>query len=452
MLEKVNTFFYSKLFLAPLTLLMFGCATGLKETQSVIDKTTKAMVRNDKAQVWPNFNILDHSIIFISHNSHWVELFENKGRTQLAYTVWKEKIPDFPQSYSRRVIDRKNILVVNVDWANENTWKSLLDIIYHEGFHEFEQKGWNREKLSKGRGSYYPLQVIPRYFRWEALQSLEAYLKSHSKKDLQIYSYWYFKWKTNFKEEYDNFTDLIEGSAQFYANAMTANLAQTATSHKDHFYSTPLMKQNFSDKFDLSFESYILGTLSSIILDQLNVKNWKASVEKGTSPLELLAKTHKPKRAKTNNVAQGRFLKASLREMEKIDKDGKLDNLISHLANPKIVKVAIPTNKIKRSTFSTNGIYRSFFNYPGLTGVQFISLDEPHWVEGRGFKLKYNTHDYWITAQKTPCQKGHSTLLLLDPSRISLTKTTLTLNDRSFNQLSGETKKQNNVTWFCPSL
>ncbi len=434
---------------------LVSCASKEKSLNASVEKTAKNLILlyKDSNRPWPTYNLMDYPILFVSFKEKVAKRLIRNELQSLEWSQWKNKIPKTKIGFDTQKIDDQQYLILHLDNYSNPSPEDLMTVIVHEGFHVFFQQEWKKQKNAEGRGDIYPLQAIPRYYRWEMKKNLVNHLHFKDPKSLQKYSYWFYKWKNNFKEEYENYTDRFEGTAQFYTNDMMTLFYNNHSSSKlepyEFFRKKSETSPSFQQRFSLSHESYVLGTLTGILLNQGGT-NWQQSVRLGSSPMELLAQRFKPLRDKVDNAAQTEFLRASIREMHKIDADGKLDKIISDLANPKVLKVVVPSAGLQFSSFSTQGVYRSFFDFPGIKEVQMIELASPHTFSSPSFEFSFQPGEHWVTAKKTPCSNDHATLLLSNLKIINLSNTSLRFNNVSKNGVfHGRLKTENGTQWFC---
>ncbi len=434
--------------------LIASCASQNKALRSNITEATKNLqqVYKTSPRPWPHFNLLNYPIIFISFKEKIAQRFIKGDLQDLNFKRWHKLIPSSRIGFDTLKIESTKYLILHVDNFKDLSPMKLTETAIHEGFHYFAQDEWRQQKQETGRGDIYPLQAVPRYYRWEMRESLIHFLNSKNKQSLQRFSYWYFKWKTNFKEEYENYTDRIEGTAQYYTNHLMAGLNKALgfqpQDEFEVFKNNIATNQSFQEMFSLSYESYVLGTLSGMILDRLGAAGWQKTTRLGPSPLELLARRYKPLRDNVNNEVQTEFLRASVREMEKIDKDGQIDKIISGLASAGVLKAFIPSQGKQFSSFSIKGVYRSFFNYPGVKNVELIKLSSSHVISGPKMSFKFLPGDFWITAQQTPCSKKHGTILLFEKENVELQNKRLSVKANSL-QFKGSLKNHQGTQWFC---
>lgn len=440
------------IFLLPIFVFV-GCATHPRKATTMVNESAHHLkyLFSHGQPVWDQCHLDKEPILFVSHKDNQVSLFRNSQLSKLNPTLWLPKIPTNPIEFLAAEIDGQKYLILFVDkFTEEESSLKMTTMVLHEGFHSFCQQSWDRQFQGQSRGNIYPIQTVPRYYRWEMYDSLLSYLEKGRKlKDLRHFSYWYQKWQKNFPEEAKNYTDRVEGSAEFYTTLMVARLKSHLQKKTVSPLEVLLDRPSLSQVFDLSYESYVLGSLAGLILDHKNVKNWQKSVAKGSSPLQILSQQQKPLRKNVNNVKQTELLKISVEKMQAIDSDGKLDRVISGLASQKMVRVSIPLKILKPRGFAASAMYQSFFDFPGVKNVQLTKLKSDLPLIGPGFQYTIPNSAIWIMAEKSPCDPSSSALLLFDPDQVVMTKKELTLKDKVQTKFHGESKLVNTISWFC---
>ena len=164
----------------------------------------------------------------------------------------------------------------------------------HELVHFYHQEG----ALGSGgsRAQAYPLNAAPRYYRMMIYHNLITALEQPDNRDrlLGQARHWLDRWQAEFKEESDAIrdTDIVEGSARYIEN-----LGAIVT--KDMGSDAILQEAIQAMERDALFtaadeESYELGYVAALLLDQV-APEWKAGFyQKKLSPVELLLQGIKP--------------------------------------------------------------------------------------------------------------------------------------------------------------
>lgn len=129
---------------------------------------------------------------------------------------------------------------------------------------------------------------------WTLFEALKTNNESERDRLLRQGSYWWRVWKEAAPSEVAASVkmEIVEGTGMYAevlstviselgCNASSEDLNQGIT---QYILETTLFKRSLTY---LETESYELGLISSLLLDQLE-KDWKLKVEKGLSPLQLL--------------------------------------------------------------------------------------------------------------------------------------------------------------------
>ncbi len=336
---------------------------------------------------------------------------------------------------------------------------NLLYFALHEGFHIFYQKNkqvFQLQPANQSRGDFYPILEQPRYFRYEMFRSLTRYLETGDARALNAYSWWYFKWFKNHKEEVLSYTDRIEGSAQYYSNQALTKIYnrenQTQLTPFQHFKKV-LMKGGDKYKwFALDKEAYLLGPLTGLILDKLPNKDWKKQVNLKDSPLFVLAQRYKPHKQPVDFKLKEEYLLMSVKRMQEIDQNGVLDKTVSSLATPSTVRLVLANGpEIKMSSFTTNGIYRSFFEFKDSKGIVIIPLTSHVQINTPNLEIKQSPESALILSQKNPCSpKDGGTLFLFPPEKVQIRERQVkTLVAPFINYKAQNILQRSGITWVC---
>ncbi len=397
-----------------LTALLSSCATLSTHNESTVQKVADHLTflkkKTSKDSLWSPHLFLDKSILFLSEKNQVLYLIKKGSFEELDYKAFKSKLPHVFSSFDFKDFQAEKILIINLDKNQTLSVEELTALILHESFHFYIQTkelGWEMHQSTQLRGDLYPLQSIPRYFRIEMYRSLMRYLETDQKKQsLESFSYWYQKWKHSFPEEFQNYTDRVEGSAEYFSNqylTILNNKVSAKTQSPFEYHKSQHSESDLKTELSLTVESYRLGVLSGIILDSIN-KSWKDKVNKGQSSLEYLASLYQPKKQPTNNTLQKELLHISIQKMQKLDKEGVLDQVIKKLSQTQTKLLVIPMKNINVSGFTTSGIYRSFFNFKILKDLQFAPLLTPLTVSSKDWLIKIDKGKVWVTASQHPCR------------------------------------------------
>lgn len=262
------------------------------------------------------------------------------------------------------------------------------------------------------RQEIYPIPFWPRMYRWQMMTKLQEYLDDEKSASLAAFSWWYKKWKTEFPDE-----------------AKTSYDFQLADAKVD----VDVRKEDVLKNFQLTSEAETLGPLAAKVLDQLKLGNWKEEYEGGVSPLAIIASIHPAKFQPNDPALQTEFLNQSVKVMEILDKDGKIDSVIQLLSSKKTERYVIGNDNATIGSYNDAIVFRSFFQFQDLVDVRFASIHSPLELKGPQYTLSLAKDDVWITAQSTPCDLQYSTILMTDP-KVNLQKKKL---------------QKDGITWHC---
>jgi hypothetical protein len=410
---------------------------------------------------WGSFRLGDHPILLVNLQSQDSYLLE---KNQVRKVNYSQLPPGSEQQGAQFNITQWRgaptlILFTGPDKTEEEQIRQLLYLAVHEGFHAFYQdpnRGFVHKPSRISRGQIYPLLIHPRYYRYEMFLALTDYLTTQNKRHLNRLSGWYFKWVKNFPEEADNYTDRIEGSAQFYTNqALTFihnHKNKSQVSEYDYF-KEKLQKPLLTSKWlDLDREAYLIGPLSGLVLDHLQATGWQTKVDQGKSPLEVLAYRYKPYPTSDNNDTLNEFVQISVDKMQAIDQSGVLDSIIKNLSANQSIRVVLTHNADTNfSSFNTDGFYRSLFDFTGVKDVQMVALTSPLIINLHQNSLKIEPPQYWVMAQSTPCSSSSGGTILFYPTdQVIIGKHRIqTLSAPTINWKIRTVIRQDDTTWVC---
>lgn len=268
----------------------------------------------------------------------------------------------------------------------DQEWIDPFDLAAHEGFHFFGQREWTSPKNSGGRGTTYPLDYRPRYYRKMTFKKLLSYFKEEKEDYLKEARFWFNRWKKTAPEEVQNYTDISEGTAR-YVDTMSVSLAKNGCQASNEVIKADILskvEKEYSYAFNtsdpsLDGESYSLGGLASLILElSMDDPDWQKKAKQGVSPIEYLLKDYQPK-ISNDDIADKEDYRVSLKKVN--EEMGKLiDDDISFMSDKDYVRIQIPFQYVQ-SNFSPK-FFANIRDYPGLNlfplalELQFLSEDK----------------------------------------------------------------------------
>ncbi len=314
-------------------------------------------------------------------------------------------------------------------------------------------------KPESPRSEFYPILSAPRYYRQEMLNSVLKYQETKNPQFLGAYSYWYKRWSDEFSYEAQRQTDRVWGMASdttLKHLVKSHNKEQSDPITLDEFYKKYYLPQIQSeDHFTQENEALKLGPVVAMILEEKLGSQWQKQMTQ-SSPLELLASLQTPLRQNTNNELQNEFLVRSVKAMEKVDPRGQLDNLFEKLANNKFHRLVVPHHLLKKLSLNDkdspqkNMYFISFFNFNGLSGLEFIPYSQPMTLMTPLGEVTYRAGDFRIMAQKTPCSPSDkSTLFLVKPTEISIQNKKISFKNKPANKTPVRLIQEHSTVWYC---
>ncbi|MEG2788682.1 MAG: hypothetical protein RR942_12785 [Romboutsia sp.] len=218
---------------------------------------------------------------------------------------------------------------------------SFLDFNYiyvvavHEMYHFYGDDIAKYDELnpdsqdSTDRYTKFPKESTPRVYRKMVYDNLVSAYENPSEQNLYLgkAKYWNEKWKNDYPKEYNQakVLDIAEGKARYVEYLMCIDYKGISTEEK-----IKAIKSFFNKELDIlesiDSESYELGFVSGILLDNINPK-WKNEItENPQVPVEMLLKDVKVIKDDSN-----RFDKVSKKANYIIDKGNK--ELKKHMKN-----------------------------------------------------------------------------------------------------------------------
>ncbi|MBD8496888.1 hypothetical protein [Paenibacillus arenosi] len=230
----------------------------------------------------------------------------------------------------------------------------------HEMFHFYDQPSWNlKDNVTyRSRSSVYPADAKPRIQRAMLFQALyKAYSEpEQADKHLGHAAYWNEQYKRDNSAEYKQSVefDLTEGTAMYIdkmADMYGAFKGSATTEQIRHYLSKQYKDIKTNEFITFDTESYIIGSLSALLLDALN-KDWKTSASKGNSPIDLLLNRITPVAQPFDEQIQA-GLETTIANLN-AKRAVALDPLKKGLDDKQIPILLIPRT-VKGSSFSTTG-------------------------------------------------------------------------------------------------
>lgn len=271
----------------------------------------------------------------------------------------------------------------------------------------------------------YPLQSLPRYYRYEMLSHLVQYLKNSSQDSLAQFSYWYQRWNREFPDEVKLGLDLV-----------SEKLTTVRSSQLFEEKLESLMNQGVVPSFNRVTEARDLKILSMKVLETQSKKQKEPTHPTALNPVAKLAASVKPMKTPKNQDMANRFLRLSVQEMHRHDPNAIVDNAILGLADPRRAKlVMVESKKFQKTRTRT---YKPFFRFKDLKGVQFLTKVHPKTDE---------VLDLQIFSQTSPCSSVPAEIVIEPADQKWQFKNGALRLHKKFSKVRAITGKKSR--WFC---
>lgn len=245
---------------------------------------------NCPQKIWPNYDWNGLKVIFVypKKGTSWIWDAVSQNFT----AVPNKKLPSrvLGRLFNTLEVEGQDVLTLNMEMGAKEAFETGV----HEIFHHRGQRGWS---LSSSRGTFYPLEFLPRLYRHMLFIRLKAYFEYGKATDLALARYWYDKWVKAYTDESQSNSDAREGSAQ-YMEAMAgvvSNVGCEATeehmkSEVSRYVSEHLEGLATGWSIGLDNEGYKIGALATLILrfDPSSPKDWNSRMARGLSPVQIL--------------------------------------------------------------------------------------------------------------------------------------------------------------------
>ncbi len=358
-------------------------------------------------KIWDNYSWKDAAVIFIDNDNQKSYIWHGPNNTIKEYNY--SQLPDAAKGSYFKFFELNGIETMTL---NMNT-KDLFALGVHELFHFINQYSWISQNPNSTRGTLYPMEWKPRYYRRMIFERLKEALITDSSLSLQKANFWYQKWRNQYPDEFIMSADVYEGTAE-YAETIAKVLAKNGCEASDKQLKKDVIKivnNEFGDSvqqiiFSLDSEGYDIGGLATVLL-RLKSQNtqWQKLLEEGVSPLEILLSSYSSVEDK-----EPVELKQSFRENVK-NKNSEmgqyLDYDLSILSNPEYVRLAIPfewnQTHLSPRFFAVPQTLKTTTVFPLARVHNFLSVDEKSSIQ-----LSEDTVLFLDASKNNPCQKPYA--------------------------------------------
>jgi hypothetical protein len=275
----------------------------------------------------------------------------------------------------------------------EEGMTKVFELGVHEFFHHIGQENWTSNQTG-GRGTLYPLDGEPRFYRRMIYDNLRQYFQSGNQVSLGRAKYWFDKWANEFSNETQSTTDGYEGTAE-YVETMAAAVAKLGCSATDEQIKAAVINEVTTDfgfsvsgqHLALDSEGYEIGGLAALILrfNGFELSEWNRRMATGETPLQVLLESVAPVVETPPAELRDTFVQAAQKTNE--ERRPILDDDISNWNNKLYVRVPAPYNWLQSNLMPKFFAHSSELDldlYPLSTDHQYVSPSS----DGSNFRLK----------------------------------------------------------------
>lgn len=352
-----------------------------KDVEEYVDNAFKMYQKHGpiSTQIWEGYDLQDKSIIVGEKDNKTDEVIRAWRLTttdKRALTKAEIKEIEFPNVGGYNKINFENKEGVSLA-LNQNILSALsfMDFNYlyevsvHEMYHFYfdDMKKYdeitNGEESNTERYTKFPKEAKPRVYRKMIYDNIIAAYENPSEQDLYLgrAKYWNEKWQNEYPEEYNQsqIVDIAEGKARYVEYLMCITHEDISREEKIEaiksiFHKESEMAESISD------ESYKLGFVSGVLLDQMS-PNWKKEItDTPQRPVEMLFKNVDVVIDDSDNLEKS-LVKANA-QMKKSNK--KIQKQIKNIEEAEVntnIPLLVVNNSFMEGSFTTN----DFIEYNG---------------------------------------------------------------------------------------
>jgi hypothetical protein len=365
---------------------------------------TEATV-NCPERVWPEHSWRNFQVLLIDNQEKTALLWNDQAEPRSA-TPKLTPIPyDSLGGMAQARFGNATLNNAPVMWwmlrPNTEQWDEDAQIM-HEGFHSSSRSFLSPQPFY--RGLSYPEDWKPRFYRQEIIASLRTAVESHKRKLLGQATYWHDKWIAEFPADSKQLreVDREEGAAEYFGTMSASLAAVGCQGNNDALFNVAAKKWLTwkNNLFAKEGESYVIGGLSGLLLQERNPNKWQQELIKGGDLEELLLANSRPV-----VEAPSPKIEHSLRDLyvqENAQMEAVIKPIIEHMASHDYILVVIPESW-EQGSFTTSG--RVTFSQ----GEQLNQL-----VLRRVSSFKSVSPFQFVPAQTTGQFRGENTLVVGD--------------------------------------
>lgn len=364
-------------------------------------------------RIWPNYDWRLYNVLLKDPHQSTVVW---SGKTGKLMPLEENQIPSgaFNNLFDIVKFNGKKALSISI---SDGQYKAdplsyFFRLAIHEGFHQIAQSDW-ASNPNVPRGTLYPILVGPRIYRRMIFERLVSYYLSdgESESDFAKAAYWFFKWKTEFPEEYKNYTDTREGSAKYVekiADIVRESGCEISEEALHSKIKTAIRQEltPYMESIRIDTEGYALGSLAAFNLRFIfKDLHWQEALKKGASPLEVLFNNYPAMEDRIPIEIQNQYIKNVYEKNQEIG--SWLDDEINLLDSKDTIRLAF-TESSNHNTYTTKG----HFILRNRPEVSLIPLASHLTVADDDWQILVAKDKVWFALSESPCSNSKNVFIV----------------------------------------
>lgn len=316
-----------------------------KSVEEHVDNTFEMFKKHGSisSEIWQGYDLEDKSIIVgdIDNKTNEVTRAWRLTTTDKS-KLTKEEIDKikFPSvgGYSKVSFENKEGIALSLSKDilpifSLMNFNYIYEVAVHELYHFYFDDMTKYEEINKEseedteRYTKFPKEVIPRVYRKMIYDNLVLAYENSAEQDLYLgrAKYWNEKWKSEYQEEYNQskVVDIVEGKARYIEYLMCIDYKGILEGEKVEAIKS-IFDKGLEVADGIDSESYELGFVSGVLLDNIN-HQWKKEIsENPQRPVDMILKNVKVVKDDSNKFdkilkkANGQIKKSNKKTQKKI--------------------------------------------------------------------------------------------------------------------------------------
>lgn len=304
---------------------------GLKFYSAVLERT----MGHHADFIWPDYDWNGLTVLLVDPADRqalrWRIENVNQVRRGVSTPVAFNEIPGWmlQGSWSSGTWRERLTLSVRFD-PTAGDQLDRLELLYHEAFHIMGQSSWSERPGSRLRGDSYPENWEIRFFRHQLMRRLMQAYCGRDPTAIGRAIFWQQALETQYSHELRQLAgvDRIEGSAEYVGilSAAFSRYPDSAEARRNHLhrrietlYRTKWGNFEYSRSMKEG-ESYGIGCMAGLILDDLDIHGWKTRVTAGETLMDVLVTHAAPIEDRGDAALKVKIEKAYTEQNERLKK------------------------------------------------------------------------------------------------------------------------------------